>query len=73
MGGPTRSRRAPAEPAPRVAHAGLGPHWAGQRGDGSMTGYQASLRGGIVRVRLAGDRVILSGQAVTVLNAEMVE
>jgi predicted PhzF superfamily epimerase YddE/YHI9 len=36
-----------------------------------MTGYQASARGGVVRVRLEGDRVILGGQAVTVMTGQM--
>jgi hypothetical protein len=36
-----------------------------------MTGYQASPRGGIVRVRHVNDRVFLSGQAVTVLRGEL--
>jgi hypothetical protein len=36
-----------------------------------MTAYQASARGGVVGVRVAGDRVILSGQAVTVLRGEL--
>jgi len=34
-----------------------------------MTGYQASVRGGVVRMRLNGDRIILGGQAVTVMQA----
>jgi hypothetical protein len=37
-----------------------------------MAGRQASARGGEVRVRIAGDRVVLSGQAVTVLRGELV-
>ena len=37
-----------------------------------MTAYQASPRGGVVRVRLAGDRVKLGGRAVTVLRGELV-
>jgi hypothetical protein len=36
-----------------------------------LTGYQASARGGIVRTRCEGDRVFLSGQAVTVLRGEL--
>jgi hypothetical protein len=36
-----------------------------------MTGYQASERGGYVRVALRGDRVILSGRAVTVLDGTL--
>ena len=37
-----------------------------------LMAYQASLRGGVLRVRLAGDRVGLAGQAVTVLRGELV-
>jgi hypothetical protein len=37
-----------------------------------MTAYQASPRGGTVRVRHVGDRVVLAGQAVTVLEGELV-
>jgi predicted PhzF superfamily epimerase YddE/YHI9 len=40
-------------------------------GKTEFTAYQASARGGIVRVRLNGDRVILGGQAVTVMRAEL--
>jgi hypothetical protein len=36
-----------------------------------MTAYQASPRGGVIRVRLAGDRVVLAGQAVTVLRGDL--
>jgi hypothetical protein len=38
-----------------------------------LTGYQASVRGGVVRVSLDGERVRLGGQAVTVLRGELVE
>ena len=36
-----------------------------------MTAYQASARGGVVRLRLAGDRIVLGGQAVTVMQATL--
>jgi len=36
-----------------------------------MLAFQASARGGIVRVRMEGDRVLLGGQAVTVMTAEL--
>jgi len=36
-----------------------------------MTGYQASARGGVVRVRLNGDRIFIGGQAVTVMHASL--
>jgi len=35
-------------------------------------GYQASARGGVVRDRLAVDRVLLGGDSVTVLRAELI-
>jgi predicted PhzF superfamily epimerase YddE/YHI9 len=50
----------------------LGPYWASRLGKTELVGYQASPRGGVVRVRLAGDRVKLGGQAVTVLRGELV-
>jgi hypothetical protein len=36
-----------------------------------MTAYQASPRGGVVKVAVRGDRVLLYGQAVTVLRGEL--
>jgi PhzF family phenazine biosynthesis protein len=42
-----------------------------QLGKADMTAFQASKRGGIVRVRLAGDRVFLGGRAVTVMAGEL--
>jgi len=62
----------PEDPVTGSAHCALGPLWGERLGKTSMVGYQASPRGGIVRVTLAGDRVLLGGQAVTVLRAELV-
>ena len=59
------------DPVTGSAHCALAPYWAEQLGKQEMIGYQASKRGGVVGVRLAGDRVILSGQAVTVLHGEL--
>ena len=53
------------------AHCALSPFWSKRLGREQLTGYQASARGGIVRVRLDGDRVRLGGQAVTVLRGEL--
>jgi predicted PhzF superfamily epimerase YddE/YHI9 len=55
------------------AHCGLAPFWAARLGKQEMIGYQASERGGIVRVRLQGDRVLLGGHAVTVLHGELLD
>jgi predicted PhzF superfamily epimerase YddE/YHI9 len=54
------------------AHCCLGPFWSERLGKAEMTAFQASARGGIVQVRVAGDRVILGGLAVTVLRGELV-
>jgi predicted PhzF superfamily epimerase YddE/YHI9 len=48
------------------AHCCLGPFWADRLGKTELTGFQASQRGGIVRVRVKGDRVILGGQALSI-------
>jgi PhzF family phenazine biosynthesis protein len=61
----------PEDPVTGSAHCCLGPFWAARLGREALTGYQASPRGGRVRVRLAGDRAILGGQAVTVLHGEL--
>lgn len=59
------------DPVTGSAHCALAPYWSPKLGSEDLVGYQASTRGGIVRARLAGDRVILSGQAVTVLRGEL--
>ena len=59
------------DPVTGSAHACLGPFWSARLGKKDFTAYQASPRGGIVRVRLDGGRVILGGKAVTVLRGEL--
>jgi PhzF family phenazine biosynthesis protein len=59
------------DPVTGSAHTALGPYWAGILGKTEFTAFQASARGGIVRVRVVGDRVKLGGQAVTVMVAEL--
>jgi predicted PhzF superfamily epimerase YddE/YHI9 len=59
------------DPVTGSAHTALGPYWGAKLGKAEMTGYQASARGGVVRVRLNGDRIILGGQAVTVMQATL--
>jgi predicted PhzF superfamily epimerase YddE/YHI9 len=62
----------PEDPVTGSAHCALAPFWSERLDRTEMIGYQASPRGGVVRVRLAGDRVLLAGQAVTVLRGELV-
>ncbi len=59
------------DPVTGSAHAALTPYWAEALHKLEMTAYQASARGGVVRVRLAGDRVKIGGQAVTVMTGEL--
>jgi predicted PhzF superfamily epimerase YddE/YHI9 len=61
----------PEDPVTGSAHCALAPFWTERLGRTAMTGYQASARGGVVRVRLSRDRVVLGGQAVTVLLGEL--
>ena len=59
------------DPVTGSAHVALGPYWSERLGKTEFLAYQASPRGGVVRVKLAGDRVLLGGQAVTVLTADL--
>lgn len=56
------------DPVTGSAHCTLAPYWADLLNQPTLTGYQASARGGVVRVQLVGERVYISGQAVTVLR-----
>jgi predicted PhzF superfamily epimerase YddE/YHI9 len=56
------------DPVTGSAYCCLGPYWAIKLGKKELTGYQASARGGVVKVRVGDDRVYISGQAVTVMR-----
>ena len=60
------------DPVTGAAHCCLGPFWSSRLGKNELVAYQASARGGIVRVRVDGDRVYLSGQAITVMRGELI-
>lgn len=59
------------DPVTGSAHACLGPYWEGRLGKTDFLAYQASQRGGVIKVSVQGDRVLLGGQAVTVLRGEL--
>ena len=59
------------DPVTGSAHCCLSPFWSKRLGRNELVGYQASARGGVVRVRLDGERVHIGGQAVTVLTGEL--
>jgi PhzF family phenazine biosynthesis protein len=60
------------DPVTGSAHCCLGPFWRERLHKDELVGYQASARGGIVRVRPAGERIYLNGQAVTVFRGTLV-
>lgn len=59
------------DPATGSSHCCLGPFWSKRLGKDELMAYQASARGGEIRVRTMGLRVELEGQAVTVLRGEL--
>jgi len=61
----------PEDPVTGSAHTALAPFWADRLGRTKVTGYQASVRGGLVACEVTGERVLLSGRAVTVLDGTL--
>jgi PhzF family phenazine biosynthesis protein len=61
----------PEDPVTGSAHCALTPLWAARLDKTELAAYQASARGGVLRLRLAAGRVLASGQAVTVLKGEL--
>ncbi|MBD0422542.1 PhzF family phenazine biosynthesis protein [Streptomyces sp. TRM S81-3] len=59
------------DPVTGSAHTALAPFWSGRLGRPDLTGLQASPRTGRVRTELRGDRTLLSGRAVTVIEGEL--
>ena len=59
------------DPVTGSAHCCLGPYWRRRLGRDTFTAWQASERGGLVKVAVRGERVMLSGPAVTVLRGEL--
>ena len=59
------------DPVTGSAHCTLAPFWSSRLKKDSFVAHQLSERGGVLKVRLDGERVRLSGQAVTVLRGEL--
>ncbi|MBI5523716.1 MAG: PhzF family phenazine biosynthesis protein [Desulfarculus sp.] len=59
------------DPVTGSAHCCLGPYWRSRLGKDALNAYQASARGGHLRVRVLGQRVGIAGQAVTVFRGEL--
>ncbi|MDW7731441.1 MAG: PhzF family phenazine biosynthesis protein [Methanolobus sp.] len=61
----------PEDPVTGSAHCCLGPYWMKRLGRDTFFAYQASVRGGSLKVQVRGDRVLLSGKAATVLEGHI--
>jgi len=61
----------PEDPVTGSAHCALAPYWSAKLGKNELVAFQASPRGGELRLRVAGDRIKIGGQAVTVLRGEL--
>lgn len=61
------------DPATGSSHCYLGPYWQKLLGKSEFLAFQASRRGGVIKVRVVGDRTYLGGQAITVLRGELTE
>jgi predicted PhzF superfamily epimerase YddE/YHI9 len=52
------------DPVTGSAHCALGPYWQDKLGKSEFIAFQASQRGGVVKLKVRDDRVLLGGQAV---------
>ncbi|MYS47982.1 PhzF family phenazine biosynthesis isomerase [Streptomyces sp. SID5998] len=59
------------DPVTGSAHTALAPYWSERLGRPDLTGLQASPRSGLVRTGLRGERTLLTGRAVTVIDGEL--
>lgn len=59
------------DPVTGSAHTALAPFWSGRFGRDDLIGLQASTRSGMVRTSLRGERTLLTGRAVTVIDGEL--
>jgi PhzF family phenazine biosynthesis protein len=59
------------DPVTGSAQAALAPYWSNVLGKSDFVAYQASSRGGILKVRLAGDRVLIAGMTVVVATGDL--
>jgi len=60
------------DPVTGSAHCCLADFWRKRLGKSEFVAYQASARGGVVKVRIHGDRALLGGKAVIVAKGELV-
>ena len=61
------------DPVTGSSHCSLAPYWSSKLGKNEFMAYQASERGGVLKIRLENDRVFIQGQAVTIFKGEILE
>ncbi|WNC32419.1 MULTISPECIES: PhzF family phenazine biosynthesis protein [unclassified Thermosynechococcus] len=62
----------PEDPVTGSAHCSLYPYWRAKLGKDKLLAYQASARGGVIKIHPhRGDRLRLLGQAVTIFAGEL--
>lgn len=61
----------PEDPVTGSAHCELAPYWAGKLGKNTLSAKQVSKRGGTLACEVLGNRVLLTGRAVTFMEAEI--
>ncbi len=59
------------DPVTGSAHSVLAPFWSARIGRNTLTARQVSRRGGNLVMRIAGERVFISGHCVSVFRGEM--
>jgi PhzF family phenazine biosynthesis protein len=59
------------DPVTGSAHTALTPYWARLLGKTKMTAYQASSRGGEITVELTSNRVLITGECITVVEGKI--
>ncbi|MFF0561286.1 PhzF family phenazine biosynthesis protein [Streptomyces sp. NPDC004266] len=59
------------DPVTGSAHTALAPYWSARFGREELTGFQGGARTGLVRTRLNGERTLLNGHAVTVIEGDL--
>ncbi|MFE0654355.1 PhzF family phenazine biosynthesis protein [Streptomyces sp. NPDC059534] len=59
------------DPVTGSAHTALAPYWSARLGREDLTGFQGGARTGLVHTRLRGERTLLTGRAVTVIDGDL--
>ncbi|XEC93027.1 PhzF family phenazine biosynthesis protein [Paenibacillus tarimensis] len=59
------------DPVTGSAHCGLAPYWSKKLNKTELYAYQASARGGVLKINIQNNRVMMAGQAVTIMKNEL--